>query len=66
MAELFRTRRQPMDVDITLMRGFLWWRRPVVFRGSCTVWHELETGRRAPTHTELQLCDIWWRMKNAA
>lgn len=27
--------------------------------GSCTVWHEFPSGRRADTETEALLCDIW-------
>jgi hypothetical protein len=40
------------------------------YRGSCTVWHDAETGRRMPTHTELWLSDIWtkwrWNTEDAA
>ena len=35
------------------------------YRGSCTVWHDALTGKRAGTFKESWLCDIWtlekWR-----
>lgn len=34
-------------------------RRSVRFRGSCTVWHDAETGRRASTLMEARLSDAW-------
>lgn len=42
------------------------WFRPdknVSWRGSCTVWHNAETGKRAPTYTEGWLCDIWTKAR---
>jgi hypothetical protein len=35
----------------------------VVYRGSGTVWHELETGRRANTSVEYRLSEIEWKLK---
>lgn len=29
------------------------------YRGSSTVWHDAETGKRQPTHIEGYLSDIW-------
>ena len=33
------------------------------FRGSCTVWNEMPSFRRAGTLTERMLCNIWEREK---
>lgn len=37
--------------------------RKVRWRGSCTVWHNAETGKRAPTNIESRLCDIWTKAR---
>ena len=58
------------DSDITLESweyyGFLWLKRRRVFttyRGSGTVWRNLETGKRCPTWLEADLADIAWKRK---
>lgn len=37
--------------------------RKVKWRGSCTVWHNAETGSRASTHIETRLYDIWTKAR---
>lgn len=33
------------------------------YRGSGTVWHDAETGKRQPTHKEAWLSEIWTKAK---
>lgn len=34
-----------------------------VYRGECTVWHDVKTGKRPCTSTEMQLSEIEWLRK---
>jgi hypothetical protein len=44
-------------------KKFLWFTLPsnytTVWKGSCTVWENFETGERASTSVETELCRIW-------
>lgn len=43
-------------------RKFWFWRHPartIAFRGSSTIWHYAETGRRAPGWVERRLSEMW-------
>ena len=33
------------------------------YRGSCTVWHDADTGRRQDTFTESWLADLWTKAR---
>lgn len=37
--------------------------KTITYRGSCTVWHRLDTGERASTPLESHLSDLWWSME---
>jgi len=45
------------DDEITLTHGFFR-KRETTYVGSCTVWHEKTTGRRAPLAVEAQLSGL--------
>jgi hypothetical protein len=49
------------DISIKLVCGIWPFRKIKTFRGSCTVWHNAETGERPGTETESQLSEIWWK-----
>jgi hypothetical protein len=40
---------------------WFFWRREVAYRGNCTVWHNVKTGKRATTHVECFLFDLWFK-----
>ncbi len=47
-----------MQARITIAHGFPF-PRDREYEGSCTVWHEVATGRRAPSHVEARLADAY-------
>jgi hypothetical protein len=50
-----------MEITMTFRRFFMPWRTYTrTFRGDCTVWHDVETGKRPGTMTEMRLCELWW------
>lgn len=47
------------DYEITIKRGIwpFWFFE--TYRGDCTVWHEVKTGKMAGTHLSKRLLEIW-------
>lgn len=52
-----------MDMDIRIMTGWWIFKRVRTFRGSSTVWHDIETGERASSRMESKLSQIEWMTK---
>ena len=50
-------------ITISVAGFFLGLPRPKRYRGSCTVWHDAETGARAGSGREARLADIWTKAK---
>lgn len=50
------------EITLTHTSGFWWWKRSVsrTYRGSGTVWHDVQTGARPGTLTEARLSEIAW------
>jgi hypothetical protein len=66
------------DDFIIVVRDFPWW-NPIAkllrcpqegtmtrYAGSCTVWHDADTGRRADLDTEFWLSNVWQRQQRIA
>lgn len=66
-ADLHRQLKEYMDIDITLTHttGRWWWKRTHVetYRGSGTVWHNVETGERPGTDIEARLSNLEWKRR---
>lgn len=59
-------RRQIMydDMEITIRLGIWPFRRSRTFRGSTTVWHDVETGRRPGAETEMRLSALAYQKRH--
>lgn len=55
-----------LDEAIITVSRPRWFRKPktTAYRGSGTVWHEVNGNGRAATHTEIDLCDFWEWCRN--
>lgn len=51
----------PRDMEITIRCGLWPFRRIKAFKGWCTVWHDVATGKRPNALTEKRLSEIWWK-----
>ena len=58
-AKLLSQSRNGDEMVIELSQSFLVYRWSRRYHGSCTVWHDVDTGRRAGTMTERCLADAW-------
>lgn len=45
---------------LTITTGIWPFRKKRTFKGSCTVWHDVKTGKRPRTLTEIRLSGIEW------
>ena len=52
------SRSDQYDILVTVETGWWFWARQRTFRGSGTVWHDAETGKRANTDIEAALSDV--------
>ena len=51
-----------MRLTLTFTSGWWFWKKTInrTFEGDCTVWHDIETGRRPGTAIESRLSEMAW------
>ena len=73
LIKIFRRRRYTQPTPTTIVScgkgssDFIICYQGVNYRGTCTVWHNADSGRRCTTSMESRFCDIWtkeqWRLE---
>ncbi len=56
---IFTGKHDEAIITLHMSNWFFGRKKPVRFRGSCTVWHEADTGKRVSSSLESRLCNIW-------